>query len=254
MTNKLHNRTLFVAALSVYFGLLIVGAPPQILAQQAKTASRIIVKQSGYAAECDPPELSNEASRRFEKFFALQGGSDGAPYPLPTTLEQYWANDEENMRGFYDLEVRLIFETKDQPPQYSIKIKTDHKNPDGSPRADELVEDAIRVAEILGLHQCQIGNNCSPLTFKLRFDKAELLSSIEYPQFSSEQAINFAQAYQLLIDEDICLNKDSATDSISKLLHDNTLVRAEANKVLVVTRLPRANLDKIFAKAGEKAN
>ncbi|MEP6922853.1 MAG: hypothetical protein ABI954_00180 [Pyrinomonadaceae bacterium] len=33
MQRKIHNQTLFVAALSVYLGLLIVGAPPQVLAQ-----------------------------------------------------------------------------------------------------------------------------------------------------------------------------------------------------------------------------
>ena len=53
MTNKLHNRTLFVAALSVYFGLIIVGAPPQVLAQNQslgnKTAVQSLVGQNLYA-------------------------------------------------------------------------------------------------------------------------------------------------------------------------------------------------------------
>lgn len=35
MQRKIQNKTLFVAALSVYLGLLIVGAPPQVLAQAA---------------------------------------------------------------------------------------------------------------------------------------------------------------------------------------------------------------------------
>lgn len=39
MQRKIHNQTLFVAALSVYLGLLIVGAPPQVVAQQSKFAS-----------------------------------------------------------------------------------------------------------------------------------------------------------------------------------------------------------------------
>jgi hypothetical protein len=40
MTNKIHNKTLFVAALSVYFGLLIVGAPPHVLAQQIEAQTK----------------------------------------------------------------------------------------------------------------------------------------------------------------------------------------------------------------------
>jgi hypothetical protein len=37
MPRKTQNQTIFVAALSVYIGLLIVGAPPQNLAQTAKS-------------------------------------------------------------------------------------------------------------------------------------------------------------------------------------------------------------------------
>lgn len=234
-----NNRIIFLTTLSVYLGLVLVGgASPQILAQTVNSIK----------AECDWIELEKNAHKNFSKL-GIKG--DSIPF-LPSQIEH--AFDETNLTGFFDIDVLLDFSAQGNP-KYTVSLETDkHYQGSSQSKADELFEGVIRIAEEFGRRSCVAGQKkCSPLSVKIKLDTEEFSVEISFSQNSSKQAKEFVDAYQLLIDAEVCRCIDCKSDQYEKLLNNNTKATSENNQVFIVTRLPRGSLDKL-SKQDAKAD
>ena len=234
-----NNSIIFLTTLSVYLGLVLVGATPSVLAQTANSVK----------TECEWIELGKEAHKNFSKL-----GIDGNFISfLPSQIEH--AFNEKDLTGFFNLDVLLTFSAEGHP-KYNLSIETDkHYSGSSQSKADELFESAARIAENFGWDKCVAGQkNCSPLKLKVKSDNREFNVELSFSQTSEKQAKDFAEAYQLLIDSEICRCRDCGKDDYAKLLTDNTKAFSENNQVFIITRLPRGSLDELFKQNAKAEN
>ena len=234
MTNKLHNRTLFVAALSVYFGLIIVGAPPQVLAQTLKAQQ---------VARCKQPTISNidlqqinlvqpfvELTEDLQKLAQIKKYDPNAQTGFSYTITfEKPENDDITTKGvsgtsesWIDLAIEEAIE--------KVRTKTLSDLPDFS--SDKGSNEQVKRQSF----EFQIDANNFELT--ISFEK----SSLE----NAQKALNDLRLAFFAI---ACAEKRVEVKSI----YENTEVSVENNQVFIVTRLPRAALDSLL-QANEKAN
>jgi hypothetical protein len=253
MQNKFHNRTLFVAAISVYLGLLIVGAPPQVLAQTQSS------------------QTNSQKSRDGDKFGCPVSEMFGKPIEVGNPFEVDLA---EKLIAFLNAtKVRIEFVTLENPTFSDETFHTKHLffkpyiDKDNSliehGMDDESVDwmSAAQAGQIVELDDF-ITNPLSDCPHNEKLNKEVVRSSIEIlldnSGFKCEFLIKKAtpqRAEQLASDlrQAFVSQKLRVTNPFAKSVYENTIVSFENNQVFIVTRLPRAGLDALL-KAGEKAN
>jgi hypothetical protein len=225
MQNKFHNRTLFVAAISVYLGLLIVGAPPHLLAQQvSKEKQRKLVEQSSH----------HSTDRRF-------------PLPSDEVIIELGKVIAENAT---DINSTHFSYKTDYFGARAINLQILISQ--GSP---QIIEYLRKTSADLGLDQELI----SPLAslpyrsffYNFQANQAEIVVETVYGFDNLKEASNFAESHVSLINNALAMSKNKGlleSDSLGEVR-----IQHKNNQVFIVTRLPRAGLDALL-KAGEKAN
>jgi|GEM_PF-4777226 len=242
MTNKLHNRTLFVAALSVYLGLLIVGAPPQVLAQTSKTinkSERVVVPQ-----------------KDFQSLNYVNKNGDSSGRSLGEAFEQFFKGIEndavlKSLLSNPDLEVRSRLSRgyfiEDSPPP--ISLLADSKN---LYKLDEAqIVSHVRNSFHLNLAEYTdrlILISVNEVDFRITQDEIVLKTSTIWGIENQHKAAGFANNLRSLYER-----KANSDSEIERLIYSNTEVSVSKDQIFVVTRLPRAALDS-HLKADEKAN
>lgn len=235
MTNKLHNRTLFVAALSVYFGLLIVGAPPQVLAQtNLKEIAQVQFQEVCNQTENDSKRLlaahllgepmqnllldikdlfeenklniTNEFSLNFEIALA-----DGEQTRITTKSNVGWL--DANFQG-------IIYD-------FRGVIRGSHH---------QIFDEKFQKKAYYWLGSVDL--NSDGLSVKVKTEQ-------DTPRYAQLSATFDNSVFQVAA----CQEKDA----VRKAIYENTKSLAEGNNLIVVTNLPRAALGSLL-KAGEKAN
>lgn len=250
MTSKLHNRTLFVAALSVYLGLLVVGAPPQVLARQSK--SIIAINGKTAVAECDEIALREEARKKFAELDLI---AQDVP-DLTNITRVLFRDDYRFLWGDFErfnVSVSLS-ESKTKPyqqPSFKIEV-TNGTSESNLPGMEDFLRHIGMMADFFGRSGCpKTQIKCSPFELLLSLNETEFTSSVKLPRKSSQEAQHFAQAYKSLINANACHFSNYKT---LQFHYENTNVSARNNQVFIVTRLPRAALDSLNSRANEKVN
>lgn len=242
MTNKLHNRTLFVAALSVYFGLLIVGAPPQVLAQTSKTINN--------------SEKAVIVYKDFQSLNSVNKNGDSSGRSLAEAFEQFFKGVEndaaiKSLLSNPDLELRSRvsrgYYVEDSPPPISLLV--DSKN------LEKLDE-----AQIAALARNSFHFNLAEYTdqlilisvnevdFHITKDQIVLKTSTIWGSENQGKITGFANSLRSLYQR-----KANSESAVERLIYSNTEVSVTNDQIFVVTRLPRAALDSLV-RANEKAN
>ena len=249
MQRKIHNQTLFVAALSVYLGLLIVGAPPQVLAQAALTTKleeakteRLQTKEPDEDDFCVGLHESAQAQLKRDSL-KLETVSEFISLIQALSLE---ANNKLPFRDFtldygYSRGRQSTGIVPIQP--YS----TDGKNILEVVKPFRLIvqEKGSNFSDFFPLRCCDRTN----FYLTAQFNETEVNAKIKFPIGYQELSQSFARSYQSGIDFLRCQKRNLP----EAVIYQNTEATSENDQVFIVTRLPRAGLDAL-SKANEKAN
>lgn len=237
MQTKIHNKTLFVAALSVYLGLLIVGAPPQILAQQSKT---VVQAKSENTSLCATAGAEVEAL--FDKaFFVKAVGDFLADVETLSKIgkfasQSFRLNDEiyidENGR------LRAIHGKGATPNRWLETAFRDFE--------EKLVAEIDKDLRLFSFRQ-NYSFNGARQDVKVELTPNNLIVQTSFDAISADQARSLANLYNSVFGLGACRENER------KVFYENTKASFENNQVFIVTRLPRGSLDSLL-KADEKAN
>ncbi len=230
MQRKIHNQTLFVAALSVYLGLLIVGAPPHVLAQQPKINEQTSLIERG-------EEQVKQSRKEFAAFYAQ--------------LNELLAEDSLNsVPTKFSVEVILID---------GWETETRILNAAGNPSIiDFLRREAVRTDN--RRESSDFRPNFQSVLQNLEIGKSDIVKETIFTFANEDVAKQFGYTIRAMVDQAVfdeysrceqgVLRSEKVT--INPYI-DGLSVRLAKNQVFIVTRLPRAGLDSLF-KADEKAN
>ena len=226
MQRKIHNQTLFVAALSVYLGLLIVGAPPQVLAQTKivsdKNIAQSIAKQNLYGDTLNNLIVElNELSKKGKFDWNQQVSSDYGFFSICESDNS--PSFEGSTRNINDERLMRLFDVT----------------------AEKIVRDFIRI-EAVSLKQ---PNWRGTFELSIKSDKSGLIIEIKPSRYNEDENIDFVGAYAQFFEQEKVAQQ---TESVA-IIYQNTQVLGEKSNFLIITRLPRAGLDAL-PKADEKAN
>jgi hypothetical protein len=248
MVNKLQNRTLFVAALSVYLGLLIVGAPPQVLAQTALTQTAKL------KVEDDAPNCPKAENEEIVKLLQLAYAA-----PLETFIKDLQpkikAIRREEQFSEISFQLEKYFSTNCvQENPYQLSYQTN-----GSDNAalfflaSELTTSVDLILQEL-LSDCrklsESKEKSSDKAISVAFDGKSIELKTRIGRVSEQNAESVSRALNAAFSINACFEE---RDSIAKTIYQNTTVRPVGKYILIVTHLPRAALDSLV-QANEKAN
>lgn len=220
MQRKIHNQTLFVAALSVYFGLLIAGAPPHVLAQQIEAQ----IKQ----------ESVKNINRRPLDDFARE-------------LKQQIAAGQINFDNSCSVSVKATLETTGRLSNAKVVNKTGDDalcvaavkllTAIDSSGALSYISDAVKFAAD-ATFTLDAANGEFKFTNSLLLDSAHRAKTL----------VSFFNAAQIIVQSQKSEARAAAQDFLR-----TTKVAAQEKEFIITTLLPRASLDALL-KADEKAN
>lgn len=208
--NKNHNRIIFITTLSVYLGLVLVGATPAVLSQ-----SQPAVK-SGIKPP-DPPILRVRDLKDFQDKIVrlIQSGN---------------------------LDLSKPFEAK----FFADSVKGILTNPKFELIAgDRLIDELQREwFDFVALGVLLSDASTEKASFHISSDGKVITSNLALRLNNSEKAALFASGYNKAFSDERAKGKPNYQ---YKLVFENTKVSSENNQVFIVTRLPRAAIDEFLA-------
>lgn len=252
MQRKIHNKTLFVAALSVYLGLLIVGAPPQVLAQQVQKAIKVTQIEDGEVYQSTSKEIADEL--------------DKSRYP---TIIRDFLSDLKGLArmGRYDAdESEFNFEfvfaiTEDGIQQVTYFDPKNRKyNSSGkwiflaceeSANGLESFEMYHNFDRFFYRYDTEFNRNARHGSALFESNKDGLTIKTTLEKQSPKKSRDLATLYNSTFSFGAIEYKEDLPNT--SLIYQNTKALSENNNLIIVTRLPRAGLDSLL-KADEKAN
>jgi hypothetical protein len=231
---KSYNQIIFLTTLSVYLGLVLVGASPQVLAQAALTSKFDIKDQIEKKDDLDKKPNEND-------LFATEINK------LVTELNSLSEKKvfDWELKNHYEIE-GLGFCESDNSPSF-LASSSFKLGPEGSQTEISLAIDNIAV---------EIAQNILKRKRKLGF-KEHYSQSIDYNLAFEGKTLeiklgieNKTETVANLISKEFTTYLHQLTSSKrlpkEKLIAENTTVTAENNQVFIVTRLPRAAIDSLI--------
>ena len=247
-----NNSIIFLTTLSVYLGLVLVGATPQVLAQnglsnfsQVKRDNKFICPNNGLVGD----EIGKEINP-FEYAFAER-------------LIELIKSTDERIRIVREIEQKtvtlpLFFKQTEFAPYFK---KTGKLEEDGWKNESSDWTSAAHAGQIAELHSLFLNPLCDcsePSKQKivlnssnLKIDNDWLNSEFTIKKASKQRADQLAESLGQVFD----LRTSSSTNQAVKEVYKKTQIRSENNQVFIVTRLPRGSLDELLkqdAKAESK--
>ncbi|HQU83289.1 MAG TPA: hypothetical protein PKY59_09205 [Pyrinomonadaceae bacterium] len=239
MNNRKNYNSIFF--LTVYLGLVLVGATPQVLAQAAMTRQF---------------DIKNEIVVEDD----LDKKPDDEKIDFAGTLESYYDQVEDFLKDLQKLhkieKIDLDYDKFEVFESGFVPCNVDGdsvRHAEQQTRIDNrwleaAVTDARDQFENYNfLSDCQQNGKFDnePSTnskLKLSYDKTELKLEISAPKLSKQRADflaeRFNQAYRIYeVDEE---------NNFVKNIHQNTSFKSENNQVFIVTRLPRGSIDDLL--------
>lgn len=221
MQRKIHNQTLFVAALSVYFGLLIVGAPPHVFAQQIESQ----------ANQLNPKvELNRKPLEDFAKH-----------------LKKQILLGQVNLNNSCSISVKASFADDGKLKNARITSKT------GDVALSEAAVNLISAFSDSGLfiYLRDLSKLSGEITITLDADKGNFDLTNTFQLENSQQAQQIASSLNLVLS--VFRNSQKNVTAVAQETLRSVEISVQDKELFIVTRLPRAGLDALF-KANEKAN
>jgi hypothetical protein len=227
---KSYNQIIFLTTLSVYLGLVLVGASPQVLAQAALTSKFEIKDQIEKKDDLDKKPDGNPNFKEFDIANALS--------VLLNDLQELNAKNSDN-ENFYWRRERVV------SLDNSIEVKNSSSSNDRS--KDSIFEkffDSIDNEQFRGLADFvkseKRSKNISFEVYPTLESNIKLL--ISFQKENKENANYLAD----LLNVEFAYRANKAKQNLAKLVYQNTLVITENNQVFIVTRLPRAAIDSLI--------
>jgi len=226
-----YNSIVFLTTLSVYLGLVLVGAPAPILAQAA-LASKIEVKDKIEKKDDldnkPDEEVKNLSKKDFPALFAqllneikenVESGKITLPVQTNFRFEAYFNYSEMCSGSGFGLEPSA--------DKYLAKIVEDSFRQKIEPTAFKLA-DFPR-------------NSAKNIKLSLQANDTNLSLEISFGKHNPERLAEF-------LNQEFSLSAVSVEDVLTKQVYENTRATSENNQVFIVTRLPRGSLDSLIAK------
>ena len=245
--SKNYNRMVFLTTLSVYLGLVLVGATPPVMAHAALTQRIEIQNEIETDDDLDkkPDDESIDFTKSIDNYFEEVGNFVKDLQKLHN-IEKFdldYDKFEINELGFVPCNVngdpvRHSETSKNIDNRWLEPAITDARY---SFEGWHFLSDCLKDTKF------KTGVSTSS-GLKLIYDKSELKIEISAfksnPQRAERIAQKFGQALKLYeIDEE---------ETVVKQLQKFTSFKSENNQVFIVTRLPRASIDALLAEKNAK--
>jgi hypothetical protein len=231
MTNrKNYNSIVFLTTLSVYLGLVLVGAPP-VLAQAALT-QKIEIKNEA--------EIKDDLDKKPDDDLFAQ-----------TLVELIKNLSTLSNNKVFDWEAKSTFTIEDLGFCESDNTSAYSGSGSINRRVDRILSEAsLEIGRKLLTKKWKAGlgefyvSYPEGVTFKF---------SIENKNFNLDTEINTkspdsAKAFGALIDAYLSQNNSSAETTSQKIIAENTKSKVDDTKILLSTHLPRASIDELLAQ------
>jgi hypothetical protein len=239
---KSYNQIIFITTLSVYLGLVLVGASPQVLAQAALT---------------NKFELKDQIEQKDD----LDKKPDEELKNLAETYENYLDNLEDFIEDLKKLHQIEKFDSSYNTFQIDVKTSTPCNYESGLvPQQSTEIKfnnDRWLVPALTdfkySLENLNYFSDCLSSTdfgkykvksslLKINYDKSNLKIELSFfketqnkAKFLAENLIKSTKFVELEEDE-----------IILKSLNENTTITSAGNQVFIVTRLPRGSIDSLL--------
>jgi hypothetical protein len=245
--SKSYNSILFLTTLSVYLGLVLVGASPSVLAQQAALSQKFeIQKEIETEDDLDknPDDDLESLTRSIESYFDDLEGFVEDLRKLHSISKFDLSYDKFSIseNGFVQCNVdgdivRHSEQTKEIDNRWLDPAITD---------ARYAFETWDLLSDCLPTDKFQTGTATS-VRLMLRFDTSELRIEFSRKKSSSLRAAHLAEKFN---EARKLYEIDEQTSVILESLFQNTVFKSENQHFLIVTTLPRGSLDALVQ--GEK--
>lgn len=256
--SKSQNSIIALATLGVYLGLLLAGATPGVLAQQAALTKQFNLNDEIERKDDLDKKPDDECEARdalFEQANKLRAeiGKSGPFKGIFTDEIAEFVDDllddlrydRHNLKNKFQADF-FVKHLGTLDLQISSKIRNNFRyfGADKN-KAGFFAEKLFSIVEEISRISCE-GNtsNCSDVYIIFRFDETGFYTetNFSFPHKSASRAALFAQVYNLENQYEGCSNPDN-----DELVYDNTRAYSENDQVFIVTRLPRGSLDTLLA-------
>ena len=234
-----NNSIIFLTTLSVYLGLVLVGAPP-VLAQAAMTRQFDIQNEIEVKDNLDKKPDGNPNFQEIDLSKILIG--------FLADLQELKANKPnfyQQEKYFYARREQLVYADNSLGLKPSRGIKTSSKLDDSFETFFNAIDNK-QLRNLADFLQESISEKPS------KYISYEFYSALSV---SAKLLINFKknspESASLLTDQlnmEFQFRANKTKQKFVKLVYENTKAVSESNQVTIVTRLPRGSLDALLAK------
>lgn len=240
---KNHNSILLLTTLGVYFGLVLVGAAPQVLAHAAMTRNFDIHDEIEFKDDLDkkPDDERSSVSDSIQVYF------QDVEYFL-ATLQKL------NKSGKFDLALDTFEVAQSTLLPCVAGNKVGSYTASQFALTNELLRPSLgnfgkRLTDGYSLADCLPnerfpGQKVTDSRFIFKFDRSEF--SIEVTV--KKQSPQIASRYLGYIDQAHKVFDSKQQPAITKTISEYTAFKSQKSHIFIVTRLPRAGLDPLLAK------
>jgi hypothetical protein len=234
---KSYNQIIFITTLSVYLGLVLVGASPQVLAQAALTNKFELKDQIEQKDDLDKKPEGNPNLREVR--------IDEAISVLLKELNEF---ENENptyfkVEGDFYKRRELDFEFGNLPQINNSVVSRNQK-------LDLIFKnffDAIDSEQLRHLADFTKKGSSKKTSKSLLFEVYPTLESslkllISFEKDSTEKATYLEN----LLNIEFAFRANKAKTYLSKKIYENTKAVSQSNQVFIVTRLPRGSIDSLL--------
>jgi hypothetical protein len=221
---KSYNQIIFITTLSVYLGLVLVGASPQVLAQAAITNRFELKDQIEQKDDLDkkPDDEIEAYSKNVKELYEI-------------TLDFIKKYDEQyELGGVYYLESSILFRSGN--PLYSRMTIKSHRGFGSSVHHNSL----IKISGLIPHTKDKEKKEHTNVKFNLNNDFYSIETT--YHQDSDDMAKQVFTIYE----SEFSRYNIQKTESFEKLVYENTSLSFKNNQVFIVTRLPRGSIDSLL--------
>ncbi len=238
-----NNSIIFLTTLSVYLGLVLVGATPQVLAQdslsklsQIKRDGKFICPNNGLVGDEIGKEINPFDYDFAKRLIELIQTTD-------VRLEFVKANEPDTLTTpFYFKQIEFA-------PYINKKGKLDEFDWKEDSCEWTSAAHAGQIAELQSLFLNPLSDCSKPTKLKLALNSSNisiddkwLNSEFVIRKSSNQRAIQLVESLRQFFD----LQISSTTNSAIKEIYKYTQISSENNQVFIVTRLPRGSLDALL--------
>lgn len=235
-TTRINNFSLFVTVLSACLGLLAVGTPAQVYAQQAVNASR---SSSSLIGRCDEDAPQVEELLNLNTYFHANKDFISDLSRL-VSIGKYTPGDYEHVDISFEIpKERGTMRTSASGGNRWLRVAAEDA-------VDKLVF-AFEDSNIFYRYEDEWKLDVAHFDVAYHLDASGIGINTTQEQKSFEQAQKLAVNYNASFLYQACHKQDE----LERSFYENTHALVENNKILIITRLPRAALDELLAELPE---